>query len=68
MRNLAATNACAIRSIAAATHSIVANYDSDANNAVSVAPRSAQVVNASGAGGGSSTDDALAANCGVASG
>ncbi len=56
---------CTTSSLAAATHSIVANYGGDTNNAASASTAFAQVVNAGG--GGSSIDVALAANGGVAS-
>ncbi len=59
------TAACSTSSLAAATHSIVANYGGDTNNTASASTAFAQVVNAGG--GGSSIDVALAANGGVAS-
>ena len=52
--------------LAAATHSIVANYGGDANNTASASATLSQVVNGGG-GGGSSIDVALAANGGMAS-
>ena len=53
---------CTTSSLAVATHSIVANYGGDANNAASASAALSQVVNASG-----SIDVALASNGGVAS-
>jgi hypothetical protein len=58
------TAACTTNSLAAATHSIVANYGGDANNLASASTALAQVVNSGG--GGASVNVALASTGAVA--